>query len=158
MPTLFTTTSQRWSAWELASGSTSTVRVGEPLIEPHRHPTVVLKELVVRPDGRHEKFFRTECEVLQLLAKPEHRIFESFVPRLVAMIEERWTIVVEPVGVRLHTSAITPQFVEEMFVYLTEMWRLKLVDLDLRGRNIMMVRAGFQERDGGGHALERSDW
>ena len=65
MPTLFATPSQQWSAWELASGSTSTVRVGEPLLEPQKNPRVALKELVVREDRRHEKFFHTEVEVLQ---------------------------------------------------------------------------------------------
>lgn len=116
------------------------VRVGEPLVEPHKHPNVVLKELVVRADKRHEKFFRVEFEVLQRLSKHTHRQFSMCVPCLVGLIEERWTLVISPVGLRLHTSSITPQFLEEMFVYITEMWKMKLVDLDLRGRNIMMVR------------------
>jgi hypothetical protein len=139
MPTLFVAGDQQWNAWELASGSTSMVRVGEPLMEPHKHPNVVLKELVVRADKRHEKFFRVEREVLQLLSKHTHRQFSWCLPRLIGVIEERWTLVVSPVGLRLHTSSITPTFVEEMFVYITEMWKMKLVDLDLRGRNIMMV-------------------
>lgn len=142
MPTLFATADQQWSAWEFASGSTSTVLVGEPLIEPHKHSSVALKELVVRADRRHEIFFRIECEVLQRIATPANPVFTASVPRLVAAIEERWTIVIAPVGVRLHTSAITSLFVEELVIYLTEMWKLNLVDLDLRGRNIMMVRAG----------------
>ena len=46
------------------------VRVGEPLMEPHKHPNVVLKELVVRADKRHEKFFRVAGKVYSHIMDP----------------------------------------------------------------------------------------
>jgi hypothetical protein len=130
---------ETWHAWELSSGSTSIVSVGEPLIAPDKNPVVAIKVLNTCADKRHEKFFSSEKAMLEALN--EHAQFKNCVPKLIAAVESRWALLMTPVGVRLHASAITPAFVQEIFKYIDDMWKIKLVDLDLRGRNIMMVGA-----------------
>lgn len=129
----------QWSAWESTSGSTSIVRIGEPLVDPGQNPRVILKELTVRDDGRHVKFFETEVTALRKLAQNPR--LRPYVPQLITSIPRSWTLVLAPVAARLHVSAVTVGFLHELWTYVKELTEMNLVDLDLRGRNIMMVSA-----------------
>src|SRR4051794_31974819 len=106
MPMLIASGNFQWNAWALASGSTSTVRFGESV---EGHQAVVLKELTIRSDERHEKFFDTEIAAYKLLNAEKTK--NRYVPILVAVIKERWTIVLGPVASRLRAACITTQFV-----------------------------------------------